>query len=82
MGANSMQGWCLLVFFAGFSFFVAGLAYLGLMFAFIGLAAVVGSAVGLYRIKPLEHGGHLPSAKRPISAVTAAGMAEAGAKRA
>jgi hypothetical protein len=54
MGANSKQGWCLLVFLVGFTFFVAGLAYLGPLFALFGLACLVASMVGFYRIKPLE----------------------------
>ncbi len=55
MGANSKQGWCLFLFLAGFTFLVAGLAYLGVIFALVGLACVVGSLIGFYRIKPLEH---------------------------
>jgi hypothetical protein len=74
MGANSMQGWCLLVFFVGFSFFVAGLAYLGPVFTLIGLAGLVGSSIGLYRIKPLEHDEQL---SERASNVTAPRMAEA-----
>jgi hypothetical protein len=55
MGANSKQGWYLLVFIVGFTFFVAGLAYLGPFFSLVGLACLIGSLVGFYRIKPLEH---------------------------
>jgi hypothetical protein len=56
MGANSKQGWCLLAFLVGFTFLPAGLIYLGPVFALIGLACLIGSAVGFYRIKPLEYG--------------------------
>ena len=38
MGANSKQGWYLLVFIVGFTFLVAGLAYLGPLFTLVGLA--------------------------------------------
>jgi hypothetical protein len=55
MGANSKQGWCLLTFLVGFTFLVAGLAYLGPLFSLAGLACLIGSLVGFYRIKPLEH---------------------------
>jgi hypothetical protein len=55
MGANSKQGWYLLVFLIGFTFLPAGLAYLGPLFSLVGLACLIASAVGFYRIKPLEH---------------------------
>jgi hypothetical protein len=55
MGANRKQGWYLLVFIVGFTFLVAGLAYLGPIFSLIGLACLLGSLAGLYSIKPLEH---------------------------
>ena len=55
MGANSKQGWCLLFFLVGFTFLPAGLAYLGPVFTLIGLAILIGSVIGFYRIKPLEH---------------------------
>ena len=55
MGANSKQGWYLLLFIVGFTFFPAGLAYLGPLFSLVGLACLIGSLVGFYRIKPLEH---------------------------
>lgn len=54
MGANSKQGWYLLGFIVGFTFLVAGLAYLGHLFSLVGLACLIGSLVGFYRIKPLE----------------------------
>jgi hypothetical protein len=57
MGANSAQGWCLFVFLVGFTFLVAGLAYLGPLFSLVGLACLIGSLVGFYRLKPLEHMG-------------------------
>jgi hypothetical protein len=55
MGANSKQGWYLLLFLVGFTFLPAGLAYLGPIFSLVGLACLIASAVGFYRIKPLEH---------------------------
>lgn len=55
MGANSKQGWYLLVFLIGFTFLPAGLAYLGPLFSLVGLACLIASAVGFHRIKPLEH---------------------------
>jgi hypothetical protein len=55
MGANSKQGWYLLLFLIGFTFLPAGLAYLGPIFSLVGLACLIASAVGFYRIKPLEH---------------------------
>lgn len=55
MGANSKQGWYLLLFLIGFTFLPAGLAYLGPFFSLAGLACLIASAVGFYRIKPLEH---------------------------
>jgi hypothetical protein len=54
MGANSKQGWCLLVFLVGFTFLPAGLAYLGPISTLFGLACLIASLVGFYRIKPLE----------------------------
>jgi hypothetical protein len=55
MGANSKQGWYLLIFIAGFTSLVAGLAYLGFVFALVGLVGLVVSLIGFYQIKPLEH---------------------------
>ncbi len=55
MGANSKQGWYLLLFIVGFTFLPAGLAYLGPIFSLVGLACLIASLVGFYRIKPLEH---------------------------
>lgn len=56
MGANSKQGWCLFTFLVGFTFLPAGLVYLGPVFSMAGLVCLIASAVGFYRIKPLEHG--------------------------
>jgi membrane-bound ClpP family serine protease len=56
MGANSKQGWFLFLFLIGFTFVVAGLIYLGVIFALVGLAFLIASLVGLHQIKPLEHG--------------------------
>lgn len=55
MGANSQQGWALLLFLIGFTFFPAGLFALGPIFVLVGLASLIVSAVWFYRIKPLEH---------------------------
>jgi membrane-bound ClpP family serine protease len=55
MGANTKQGWYLLIFIAGFTFLVAGLAYLGAFIALVGLVGLVVSLIGFYQIKPLEH---------------------------
>ena len=54
MGANSKQGWFLFLFLIGFTFLVAGLAYLGFVFALGGLVCLIASLVGFYQIKPLE----------------------------
>jgi len=59
MGANSRQGWFLFMFLIGFTFVVAGLAYLGLVFALVGLAFLIASLVGLHQIKPLENGSEV-----------------------
>ncbi len=72
MGANSKQGWYLLVFIIGFTFLPAGLAYLGPIFSLAGLACLIASLVGFYRIKPLEHAAVpalsvVPSASSPKS---------------
>ena len=55
MGANSQQGWALLLFLVGFTFLPAGLFALGPIFALVGLTCLIASAVWCYRIKPLEH---------------------------
>ena len=55
MGANRKQGWCLFLFLIGFMFLPAGLAYLGPLFTLVGLACLVASLVGFYRIKQPEH---------------------------
>ena len=76
MGANSKQGWYLLGFIVGFTFLVAGLAYLGPLFSLVGLACLIGSLVGFYRIKPLEQAA-------PPEAFSGAspGSAQAGTRR-
>ncbi len=56
MGANSQQGWALLLFVAGFTFLVAGFFALGPLLSILGLVCLIVSAVWCYRIKPLEHG--------------------------
>lgn len=55
MGANSQQGWALLLFIIGFTFLPAGLFALGPIFSIAGLACLIASAIWCYRIKPLEH---------------------------
>jgi len=55
MGANSQQGWALLLFLVGCTCLPAVLFALGPIFALVGLACLIASAVWCYRIKPLEH---------------------------
>jgi membrane-bound ClpP family serine protease len=55
MGANSEQGWALLLFLVGFTFLPAGLFALGTIVALIGLVCLITSAAWFYKIKPLEH---------------------------
>ncbi len=55
MGANSQQGWALLLFVVGFTFFVGGLFVLGPIFALVGLVGLIVSGIWCYRIKPLEN---------------------------
>jgi len=55
MGANSQQGWSLLVFVVGFTFFVGGLFALGPIFTILGLVGLIVSGIWFYRIKPLEN---------------------------
>ena len=66
MGANRQQGWALLLFLVGFTFFVAGLFALGILATVIGLACLVISAIWCYRIKPLEHQASEPADAEPI----------------
>ena len=54
MGANSKQGWNLLLFLVGFTLLPAGLVYLGYLCAIVGLGCLIASVVGFYQIKPLE----------------------------
>jgi membrane-bound ClpP family serine protease len=54
MGANSQQGWALLLFLIGFTFLVAGLFALGPIFTIVGLVCLVASALWFIKIKPLE----------------------------
>jgi membrane-bound ClpP family serine protease len=67
MGANRQQGWSLLLFLVGFTFFVAGLFALGAIFSIAGLVCLIASAIWLYRIKPLEHEGTASEAAEPFS---------------
>lgn len=65
MGANSQQGWALLLFVVGFTFLPAGLFALGPIFSIVGLACLIAGAVWCHRIKPLEH-GQLESRLEPV----------------
>ncbi len=55
MGANSKQGWFLFLFMIGFTFLVAGLAYLGFVFGLAGLVCLIAALIGFHQIKPLEN---------------------------
>jgi membrane-bound ClpP family serine protease len=55
MGANSQQGWSLLLFLVGFTFLPAGLFALGPIFTIGGLACLIAGLVWFFKIKPLEH---------------------------
>jgi 1,4-dihydroxy-2-naphthoate octaprenyltransferase len=55
MGANSQQGWALLIFVIGFTFLPAGLFALGPIFSIIGLVCLIVAFTWCYRLKPLEH---------------------------
>jgi len=66
MGANRQQGWSLLLFLVGFTFFVAGLFALGAIFSIAGLVCLIAAAIWCYRLKPLEHGGGEPAVAEPI----------------
>ena len=66
MGANSQQGWALLLFVVGFTFLVGGLFGLGPIFAIAGLVCLIASAIWCHRIKPLEHG--LPESQPEVVA--------------
>jgi Flp pilus assembly protein TadB len=67
MGANKQQGWALLLFLVGFTFFVAGLYALGPVSWIIALALIIASLIWCYRIKPLEHQGTTPATVEPVS---------------
>jgi membrane-bound ClpP family serine protease len=67
MGANRQQGWSLLLFLVGFTFFVAGLFALGAIFAIAGLICLLTSAIWCYRLKPLEHEGTQAIPAEPVS---------------
>ncbi len=55
MGANREQGWSLLIFVIGFTFFVGGLFALGPIFTLVGLVCLIAACIWFYRIKPLEN---------------------------
>ncbi len=64
MAANRQQGSCLAEFIVAFTMFPAGLVLLssgsramGILLTLVGLALLVHSAVGFYRIKKLEFSG-------------------------
>ena len=66
MGANRQQGWSLLLFLVGFTFFVAGLFALGTIFSIVGLVCLIASSIWCYRLKPLEHEGTQAIAAEPV----------------
>jgi hypothetical protein len=55
MGANSQQGWALLLFVAGFTFFIGGFVALGPIFTIAGAVGLIASSVWFHSLKPLEH---------------------------
>jgi membrane-bound ClpP family serine protease len=55
MGANSQQGWALLLFLIGFTFLPAGMYALGAIFSIVGLVCLIASVAWFVKIKPLEH---------------------------
>ena len=67
MGANRQQGWSVLLFLTGFTFFVAGLFALGAVFSIAGLVCLIAAAIWSYRLKPLEHEGTQAIAAEPVS---------------
>ena len=67
MGANRQQGWSLLLFLVGFTFFVGGLFALGAVFSIAGLVCLIAAAIWSYRLKPLEHEGTQAIAAEPVS---------------
>jgi membrane-bound ClpP family serine protease len=74
MGANSRQGWALLLFILGFTFLPAGLFALGPIFAIAGLAMLLASFAWFVKIKPLEH-ANAPKKPEPVSVATKAKQA-------
>jgi membrane-bound ClpP family serine protease len=69
MGANSQQGWALLLFLVGFTFLPAGLFALGPIFSLAGLVCLIASAIWFVRIKPLEH-AEPQSSGEPVAPTT------------
>jgi len=55
MGANKEQGWSLLIFVIGFTFFAGGLFALGPISTLVGLVCLIVSCIWFYRIKPIEN---------------------------
>jgi hypothetical protein len=75
MGSHSKQGWFLFLFMVGFTFLVAGLAYMPIIFALLGLIAIIVSLVGFHQIKPLEDG---VEEEQPAAASAASGAKAGG----
>jgi hypothetical protein len=82
MGANSAQGWSLFGLLLGFTLLVGGLAalsegasrMLATLGSVAGIALIVISCAGFYRIKPLEEeteGGKASAQARDVKAKSA-----------
>lgn len=80
MGANSQQGWALLLFLLGFTFLPAGLFALGPVFAFAGLAMLIAAFVWFVKIKPLEHNSQ-PKTTEPVGVTAQAKQPALSASR-
>ena len=77
MGANSKQGWYLLLFLVGFTFLVAGLVYLGPIFSLFGLGL---SDCFPGRILPHQASGTRHNARDAVRGASG-GRVQAGACR-
>jgi membrane-bound ClpP family serine protease len=71
MGANSQQGWALLLFILGFTFLPAGLFALGPMFSVLGLVMLIASVALFSKIKPLEYANETKKLE-PVSTASTA----------
>lgn len=78
MGANSQQGWALLLFLVGFTFLPAGLFALGPLFVIVGAVCLFASMVWFVRIKPLEHRDSVAPAVEKAKAADAPQARRAG----